>query len=123
MLLSFVAAIAAHESGHWLAARRLGYPVTAVKVSLFKGAVEMDAEEMNAGDEALITVAGPLANIIAFLAIFAQPLIGDRTLADALTCFAMANAGVGVANLMPFRLDQDSVSDGERLLALAFPDV
>jgi len=119
MLAAFAASIVIHEGGHWLAARRLHIPATQIRVGFFRAAVELDAD-LSRTEELWITLAGPAVNLAAFLLILALPWMPNRWWADLWLAFAMANAGTGVLNLMPFRFDEHTVSDGERILALLF---
>jgi len=136
-ILSFVPALALHELGHYAVARKLDARVRAIGLGPFEwvlhhqgvrwtsprlsGFLELEAD-LTRWEEAWITAAGPISNLAACMIILA-PLtqFSGGVLAEALMSWAMANASVGVTNLMPFRID-DTVSDGERLLAIFFQD-
>lgn len=127
LLLLFVTAIAIHEIGHCVAARALGVachhagrPKAAAKGGgTLYWLVEIDAD-LTRRQEWLITLAGPAFNIACYVLCFVVLTLVPRGAADQhVAMLAACNASVAVTNLMPFRL-QDTVSDGERMLALRF---
>lgn len=127
LLLLFLAAIAIHEFGHYVAARALGVScrrfeqpkVTGKGGGTLYWLVEIDAD-LTRRQEWLITLAGPAFNIACYVLCFVVLMLVPRGAAGQhVAMLAACNASVAVTNLMPFRL-QDTVSDGERMLALRF---
>jgi hypothetical protein len=148
-LIGLPATVAVHEAGHLLACLalrvrvhdiqlgngkppRLRFTVGGVEVSLgapYTGRV-LHATAPSAGRGALISAAGPLANLIAAAALFSAGQRGN--LAAAAAQFAVGHVGnvgviglallmtrTGVQNLLPYRTRAGRFSDGARLLALA----
>ena len=107
-LLSFVL----HESGHMLAAKRLGFSVCEVRLHPMGALMRLVPIGVAAG-EWLITLAGPLANLgtAAGAALFLR-LIPE--ISPHLAPFFMQNLGVGTLNLLPIL-----PMDGGRTLRIA----
>jgi hypothetical protein len=120
-------AVVAHEMGHFLCARMLGVPVRAVylgappgvafsvgKVRLHLGLLprgRVRPDPTSPGRRAAIVAAGPLVNLAT--AGGALMLAGRHPVAGAL---AWIWAGIGTANLAPFRTAKGQWSDGANLL-------
>ncbi|MEY7971826.1 M50 family metallopeptidase [Saccharomonospora xinjiangensis] len=95
--------VLAHELGHCVVALRLGVPVRRVRLFLLGGLSEVARSPRRPGQEALIAVAGPLVSLVlalvCWLLLLAVPEDGAVWLLVA-QC-AVANAAVGVFNLLP----------------------
>jgi hypothetical protein len=140
--------VAVHEAGHLLGclalrvkvtgvelgsgkSRQLRFTVAGVEVSLgapYSGRVR-HAQGVPPGRGALITAAGPLANLIAAVALFAVSQRGNLAAAArmfsagqvenlGLLGLALLMAMTGVRNLLPYQTRSGTFSDGARLLAL-----
>lgn len=132
-LLCFVAVLV-HELGHAAAAHRLGADIRAIVVLPFEfntrqrrlrlrwragmgdlgGYVAYALDRIDARRKhMMIAAAGPIANLLlALLAGTVAALIGGATLPGALLgALAFLSAGMGIANLVPFR-----GSDGHHIL-------
>jgi len=132
-LLCFVAVLV-HELGHAAAAHRLGADIRAIVVLPFEYSMRQRRLRLKwragAGDlggyvsyvldridarrkHMLIAAAGPVANLLlALLAGTGAALIGGATLPGALLgALAFLSAGMGIANLVPFK-----GSDGHHIL-------
>lgn len=91
-----------HELGHVLVAQWRGYTVTQVQLDLIGGHTAHQSDNTSPGSNALVAVAGPLANLV--LAAIALGLwfvvpdgLGHMVVASAV----WVNALVGVFNLLP----------------------
>ncbi|EHR61777.1 site-2 protease family protein [Saccharomonospora cyanea] len=95
--------VLAHELGHCVVALRLGVPVRRVRLFLLGGLSEVVRSPRRPGQEALIAVAGPVVSLVLALVcgllLLAVPADGAVWLLVA-QC-AVANAAVGVFNLLP----------------------
>ncbi|EID56203.1 site-2 protease family protein [Saccharomonospora xinjiangensis] len=95
--------VLAHELGHCVVALRLGVPVRRVRLFLLGGLSEVARSPRRPGQDALIAVAGPLVSLVlalvCWLLLLAVPEDGAVWLLVA-QC-AVANAAVGVFNLLP----------------------
>lgn len=139
-------AIAAHELGHAvMARRRLGGRVTlrvgqfgkAVDVTVGgvraqihmldvvsgSGAVEVDASHLTADDLVAVAVAGPAASLLAV--VLGVPVLAalpaDSGLVHSLAWWFVLNSVIGVLNLLPFRIRLSRAggpisSDGRQIL-------
>jgi hypothetical protein len=140
-------AVAIHEAGHFLAARRLRYQVSSVRIGPFEitpgyrgwrvrlvgpaldGHVEASPPDHRyaPGRDAMFAAAGPLANFAAMLALHGLYMLLQMLPADGVTMsvrnavggfaegLAMWSGGIGVVNLIPFRMRRYP-SDGAQLL-------
>ncbi|WHU04008.1 site-2 protease family protein [Sphingomonas sp. NIBR02145] len=127
-------AVLVHELGHAAAAHRLGADIRSIVVLPFEysmrqrrlrlkwragmgdlgGYVSYVLDRIDARRKhMMIAAAGPIANLLlALLAGTGATLIGSATLAGALLgALALLSAGMGIANLVPFR-----GSDGHHIL-------
>ncbi|EHY87806.1 site-2 protease family protein [Saccharomonospora azurea] len=95
--------VLAHELGHCVVALRLGVPVRRVRLFLLGGLSEVVRSPRRPAQEALIAVAGPAVSLAlaaaCWLLLLAVPGGGATWLLVA-QC-AVANAAVGVFNLLP----------------------
>lgn len=118
--LAFYACLLMHELAHAVVATRKGVKVSGITFWLFGGVSKLEGEPSTAGDEALLTVVGPLTSfglavLAAVLALGLSATGAPALLTDLLTWLAFLNAGLGLFNLVPaFPLD------GGRLLAAFF---
>lgn len=69
-LISYVAIIFAHEVGHAVVARRLGYEVTAIRIGLFHGRCEYEHPD-SPWDASLVSWGGVLAQLLVAAFVFA----------------------------------------------------
>jgi Zn-dependent protease/CBS domain-containing protein len=112
----FALCIVAHEVGHTLVSRALGYPVRRIVLFLLGGVSEIEGEPNRPRDELLIAAAGPLVSI----AIGAAAWGGAHLAADpsllrvVLVLLAGSNAVLAAFNLLP-----GLPLDGGRLLRAA----
>ena len=123
--LAFFASILVHELAHALVARALGVPTAEIKLFLFGGVARIVGEPADAGGEALLAMAGPLASVTlaGLLALAGQVAVG--TAGDLLAWLFLGNLVVAAFNLLPgFPLDGGRVAralvwrlSGRRLLA------
>lgn len=94
-----------HEGGHAVVARRLGYKCMRVKLMPYGAVLEAESDEFTPRDEILISIAGPVVNIVlVFVCVcfwWVEP--GSYYF----TCdFVVANLSCGIFNLLPiFPLD------------------
>jgi len=68
-LVTVLGAAAVHELGHWVVLRRLGAAVTGFRVSILGAVLETDNGHLSYGGELAAVLAGPLANLLAALAL------------------------------------------------------
>ena len=104
---AFFGSLLVHELCHALAARVLGVPTAEITLFVFGGAARILSEPPDAGGEALMAMAGPLASvgIAGTLALLAQ-LPPSGWPRDLLTDLSLANLVLAVFNLLPgFPLD------------------
>lgn len=115
--LAFSLAIALHELGHALVARRFGIDVIGIDLWVLGGFTHLSREPQRPREELLIAIAGPLVNLVLAgmaLGLTALALPSDLTLGDALTgtetteplvvlgaWLALINAGLLLFNLLP----------------------
>ncbi len=148
VVIGLPAATVVHEAGHLLACLALRVKVTGVQLGNGKsprvrfsvrgaevslgvpyGGRVLHVRDASAGRDALITAAGPLANLIAAAALctdgqrwnlvaaareFSAGQVGDLVLLG----LTLAMARIGVVNLLPFQSRSGTFSDGARLLGL-----
>lgn len=128
-------AVVVHEAGHAYACLFLGVKVRAIYLGYdapnwprftvgrftvilppsFGGRVEHEGTP-SARRSALITAAGPLANLI-IAAMLAGEIAAAHSTNGYVLGFVCMMAGMGVSNLMPFRSRSGKLTDGARLLA------
>jgi hypothetical protein len=138
LVVAALAAVVAHELGHLLACLALGVKVKAfrlggeryairfrvrtVQVSLglpYKGRVEQEGAA-SVGRRAVITLAGSLADLaLGGVALAIAASVPSGQAARGLTvAVAVGFAGIGLANLLPFKSRSGRLSDGARLFEL-----
>ena len=95
--------VLAHEAGHALVARRFGFRVDRVVADLWGGHTVYDSSTSRAGTSAVISLAGPAANLalagIGYAVL--QVLDPDGVVGLLLFAVTLTNAFVGVFNLLP----------------------
>ncbi|MFI5074391.1 MAG: site-2 protease family protein [Actinomycetales bacterium] len=95
--------VLAHEAGHALVARRFGFRVDRVVADLWGGHTVYDSSTSRAGTSAVISVSGPLANLVLAGIGYAVMRAVDPDGVVGLLLFAvtLTNAFVGFFNLLP----------------------
>jgi Zn-dependent protease len=123
--LAFFGCVLVHELAHALAARALGVPTAEIRLFVFGGVARIVGEPADAGGEALVAMAGPLASVtLAGLLGLAGSVVGGAA-GDLLALLFVGNLVVAGFNLLPgFPLDGGRVArallwrlTGRRLLA------
>ncbi|MFZ0994862.1 MAG: site-2 protease family protein [Candidatus Dormiibacterota bacterium] len=102
----FYGCLLAHEVSHALVARSKGIQVAGITLWLFGGVTQLAGEPSGAGDEALITVVGPLTSFViaglGFALTAGLTSIGAPALiANLVAWLAILNLLLGVFNLVP----------------------
>jgi Zn-dependent protease len=97
-----VASLLLHEAGHMLAARALGVPVREFGLT-WRGAYNRRAHSGRRRTEILISLAGPLTNLLLAFPLHYVPVIGNQ--------LALCNLMLCIVNLLPI-----PSSDGLRIL-------
>jgi Zn-dependent protease len=123
--LAYFASVLVHELAHALVARALGVPTAEVRLFVFGGVARIRGEPAEAGGEALMAMAGPLASVTlaGLLALAADATRGSA--ADLLGLLFVGNVVLAAFNLLPgFPLDGGRIAralvwraTGRRLLA------
>ncbi|WP_462417548.1 M50 family metallopeptidase [Kytococcus sp. Marseille-QA3725] len=91
-----------HELGHVLAAQSRGYEVTKVQLDLIGGHTAHQSDNTSPGSNALVAVAGPLANLaLAGLAAAALLVVPEGLLHMVVASAVWVNGLVGLFNLLP----------------------
>lgn len=111
---SLVVGVVVHELSHAFVAIRQGLHVRAIRIYLFGGYSVIDGAP-SASTEALVSLAGPIASIVMGVVTWIMALIVGSNTAIGRTLFvlAMANAAIGLFNLIPgFPLDGGRVLRG-----------
>ncbi len=95
--------VLAHEAAHALVARRFGFRVDRVVADLWGGHTVYDSSTSRAGTSAVISLAGPAANLAVAGIGYAllQTLDPDGVVGLLLFAVTLTNAFVGVFNLLP----------------------
>jgi Zn-dependent protease len=123
--VAFFACVLVHELAHALVARTIGVPTTEIRMFVFGGVARIAGEPVDAGGEALVAMAGPLASVIlAGLFALASWGVGGPA-CDLLAWLFVGNLVVAGFNLLPgFPLDGGRVAralvwrvTGRRVLA------
>ncbi len=97
-----VASLLLHEVGHMLAAMALGVPVREFGLC-WRGAYIRRAHSGRRRTEILISLAGPLTNLLLALSLYDLPVVGSQ--------LALCNLLLALVNLLPI-----PSSDGQRIL-------
>jgi Zn-dependent protease len=123
--VAFFACVLVHELAHALVARTIGVPTTEIRMFVFGGVARIAGEPVDAGGEALVAMAGPLASVI-LAGLFAMASWGvGGPAGDLLAWLFVGNLVVAGFNLLPgFPLDGGRVAralvwrvTGRRVLA------
>ena len=109
--LAFFGSVLVHELAHALAAGALGVPTAEIKLFVFGGVARIPGEPADAGGEALVAMAGPLASVtLAGLLGVAASVAGGGA-GDLLGLLFVGNLAVAGFNLLPgFPLDGGRVA-------------
>ncbi|MEM7244601.1 MAG: site-2 protease family protein [Acidobacteriota bacterium] len=104
--VAFFGSILFHELAHALVARLFGIPIRSIRLHLLGGLAEMEAEPATPKAEALIALAGPVANglltlLFGGLAFAVAVGSGPGVLGHVLMILAALNACLAVFNLVP----------------------
>jgi Zn-dependent protease len=123
--LAFFGCVLVHELAHALVARAVGVPTDEIRLFVFGGVARIAGEPADAGAEALVAMAGPLASVtIAGLCDLASWRVAGPA-GDLMAWLFLGNLVVAGFNLLPgFPLDGGRVAralvwraTGRRLLA------
>lgn len=101
--IGLLLSVALHELAHAAVGRRLGLPVASIMLYLFGGLTSLDAEPATPTDQALVTLAGPLVNLLlgGGCAAVALNLHTRGLLGEASAQLAVMNALLAAYNLVP----------------------
>jgi Zn-dependent protease len=123
--VAFFACVLVHELAHATVARTIGVPTTEIRLFVFGGVARIAGEPADAGGEALVAMAGPLASVIlaGLFGLASWAVTGPA--GDLLAWLFVGNLVVAGFNLLPgFPLDGGRVAralvwraTGRRLLA------
>jgi Zn-dependent protease len=123
--VAFFACVLVHELAHAVVARAIGVPVAEIRLFVFGGVARIAGEPADAGGEALVAMAGPLASVTlaGLFALAGWTVAGPA--GDLLAWLFVGNLVVAAFNLLPgFPLDGGRVAralvwrlTGRRLLA------
>lgn len=112
----FVGLLAIHETGHYLAAKQRGLPVSAPTFIPFVGAwIQLKDEPMDVETEAYVASAGPLLGTAAALAVY---LLARHEHSALLLALSYAGFMLNFFNLIPLH-----PLDGGRMTAIISPKV
>ena len=106
--IALFGSILLHELAHALVARRVGVEVRRVVLFLFGGYTEMEVDESRPGDEAAVSLAGPMVSGGVALAFWGLAAVVPETAGAAQVggLVAVVNGAVAMFNLLPgFPLD------------------
>ena len=109
--VGFFACVLVHELAHALAARAVGVATTEIRLFVFGGVARIAGEPADAGAEALVAMAGPLASVIlaGLLDLAGWRVAGPA--GDLLAWLSLGNLVVATFNLLPgFPLDGGRVA-------------
>jgi Zn-dependent protease len=123
--LAFFGCVLLHELAHALAAGALGVPTAEIKLFVFGGVARIAGEPADAGGEALVAMAGPLASVTLAGLLGVAGSVAAGGAGDLLGLLFVGNLAVAAFNLLPgFPLDGGRVAralvwrlTGRRLLA------
>jgi Zn-dependent protease len=123
--LAFFGCVLVHELAHALVARAVGVPTDEIRLFVFGGVARIAGEPADAGAEALVAMAGPLASVVlaGLFDLASWSVAGSG--GDLLAMLFLGNLVVAGFNLLPgFPLDGGRVAralvwraTGRRLLA------
>lgn len=108
-MIGFIAALGLfgsvllHELGHAVTARGFGVRTTAITLWFLGGAAQLDDMPQRKGAEAVISLAGPVTNLL-LAALFALPFLVSRSGSAGLfltSYLVVTNAALAVFNLLP----------------------
>lgn len=90
-----------HELGHALSARRFGYPVDGVSLTIIGGHTIIAAEYRRPRDQFWVALAGPLGTLLVALAAWAGTLATTGLFNSVLAWLAWSSVLIGGVNLLP----------------------
>lgn len=96
-----LASVLVHEFAHAAAARRFGYPVEGITLWAFGGFTSYRPLRESPARAAAVAAAGPLTTLLVAGAAFAAAQLVGGIAQDLLLALAVANAFMGVFNLLP----------------------
>jgi Zn-dependent protease len=109
--LAFFGCVLLHELAHALAAGALGVPTAEIKLFVFGGVARITGEPADAGGEALVAMAGPLASVTLAGLCGVAGSAADGGAGDLLGLLFVGNLAVAGFNLLPgFPLDGGRVA-------------
>lgn len=95
VLVSVLAAAAAHEAGHWAVLRLLGVRMTGLRISVFGAELYAPRGTLGYGGELAAVLAGPAVNLASGLVL--------SQLGEQFWAAAGAHLALGLFNLLPLR--------------------
>lgn len=104
--VALLASVGFHEAAHCLVARRAGFAVRGVTLSLFGGVTELEGRAFSPAVELRIALAGPLGSLgLALLAALAHialvELQADPLASAAAAIVTVGNLGLAIVNVLP----------------------
>lgn len=100
--LLLVASVLAHEGAHAVVARGLGMPVSRIVLDFWGGHTVFDSAHLSAARSALVSIAGPAANLALFgLGAALRTQIDTGVAGGLVNAFTVANLWVAIFNLLP----------------------
>jgi Zn-dependent protease len=104
--LLFFASVLLHELSHSFVARRTGIGVSRITLFIFGGLAQVDDEPKTAGDELVISLAGPVASVLLAMLFgggyfVAQSLNAPTIVIASLSRIAIANLVLAIFNMVP----------------------
>jgi Zn-dependent protease len=103
ILLGSVCSLFIHEYAHALAAKRVGLSVKEITVSLVGACMLLDREPLQPKETIIVSIAGPVANILVGIILYAGYVIFPRTEILSAVFFYLSglNCLMGIYNLIP----------------------
>lgn len=95
------ASVFVHELGHAISARRFGYQVQGVSLTVIGGHTQIAAEYRRPRDQFWVALAGPFATLLVGLAAWGGNHITTGVLHSMLVWLAWSSVLIGVVNLLP----------------------
>ena len=108
-LFAFLISAAIHEFGHLMLAKIKKIKIDSLELSIFGASIKAQGLPCSYGDEALLALAGPVANLLSALLCIPLALWLD---CEFLKAFCAASVGLAIVNLLPIKS-----FDGGRVLS------